>query len=420
MRIAWSFVAVLLVIIMANPIGFSAKDLDPRRLSVLYVGDPLSAYTPFIHMVEDASISASAVMAHHHGGIPLVDIHRWIRIYMPRSYEEYYDRYDVLVMSNAYRRVFTLTQLRWFRDGATEHGLGLVMVAGQESFAASSSRPDASWAGSLVEEVLPVTVPTGYQVIEHNWIRRRTMEVVDHSNEFISSLPYETTPQYMRMPVDGQLVKLKEGGNLLARWKMPELGNPPLYVTWEIGKGRTFAVMHGWTHPGSQGGARYFTKWEYYPDYAINLVHYLARWPLSTEYLTIHQYRERVHSLFLRRGMLLSLIEFVESFGGNPGQINDELRAFDSMVEAGQEHYLDRDYQRALDSAQSALDRMSEIEDLSIRVKNQALLWIYITEWLTVTGTGLLCGLALWTLMIRRRLYKGVGITRLQRRISES
>jgi len=38
--------------------------------------------------------------------------------------------------------------------------------------------------------------------------------------------------------------------------------------------------------------------------------------------------------------------------------------------------------------------------------------WIYTIEWLAVTATLMLSGIALWELMIRRRIYREVEITR--------
>ena len=47
-------------------------------------------------------------------------------------------------------------------------------------------------------------------------------------------------------------------------------------------------------------------------------------------------------------------------------------------------------------------------------LKQRALFWIYLTEWLAVTAVLLLSGFVLWTLMIRRRLYGEVRSTRLR------
>jgi hypothetical protein len=49
---------------------------------------------------------------------------------------------------------------------------------------------------------------------------------------------------------------------------------------------------------------------------------------------------------------------------------------------------------------------------LALEARDAALFWIFVTEWLVVSGTGLICGFAIWTLMVRRRMYREVGITR--------
>jgi hypothetical protein len=47
-----------------------------------------------------------------------------------------------------------------------------------------------------------------------------------------------------------------------------------------------------------------------------------------------------------------------------------------------------------------------------VKIRERALLWVYITEWFVVTGTMIICGSVIWALMIRRRLYKEVAVTR--------
>jgi len=39
-------------------------------------------------------------------------------------------------------------------------------------------------------------------------------------------------------------------------------------------------------------------------------------------------------------------------------------------------------------------------------------LWIYLVEWLAVTATMMISGIAVWSLMIRRRYFKEVRSTR--------
>lgn len=396
--------------------------MDPRQVSVLYIGDPVWGYTPFHPMNEDAFTVVSPISAYHHGGyaVQLSDIRRYVRMYMPRSYEQYTDSYDVVVFSNAYRTAFGAEQHRWFRDGVIEEGMAVLMAAGQDSFAASGSRPDASWRGSMLEEALPVEIPGVPAIIQHNWIRTHTMEVVDHDHPFIASLPFDPVPLFMRVPVDGQLVRLKQEAAQLARWGYPELGNPPLYAFWTVGDGRAFAISHEWTFLSSQGGGRVFAQWDYFGDFAVNLMLYLDERTLPPEYLVTHQYRQQMHTIALDRSMLLSLIDFVDKFGGNTLPIDRELADLDDLVSEAEEGYLDHEFEVALSRSRLVSDRMKEIERLSVRIKNQALTWVYAVEWLSVTGISLVSGVTLWGLMIRRRLYREVGSTRLTQAADQS
>jgi len=405
---------MVLILLLGPGSVLGAAGLDPRRVSVLYIGDPYPGISPYLAMVEDAFIQVSPIRAYYHGGgaMPLKDVFKFMRLYMPRSYDEFTRNHDVLILSDAYRQAFTDGQHRWFRDCVLEGGFGLAMVAGLDSFWASSSRPEANWQGSFTEEVLPVEIPTGTPEIKHNWLRQNTMEVLMPDHEFMASLPYEPRPGYMKLPVDGQLVWLKPGADQLARWISPRFGNPPLYVTWDVGEGRTFAMLHDWTGSGGEGGGAYFHRWEYYRDYAINLVLYLARRGLYPDHAVVHQYREEVHGLAIGRSLLLSLLDFIDRFGGNTRRIDEEISVLNTMLSETQNRYLDHDFEAALAGARETLGMLREIEDLSVRVKNQALLWVYVVEWLSVTGAALLSGTIAWTLMVRRRLYREVGLTR--------
>ena len=55
-----------------------------------------------------------------------------------------------------------------------------------------------------------------------------------------------------------------------------------------------------------------------------------------------------------------------------------------------------------------------ETMDEAIKARNAAAFWIFFTEWCVVTGTSLFAGALIWMLMIRRRLYREVAITRMR------
>ena len=59
-----------------------------------------------------------------------------------------------------------------------------------------------------------------------------------------------------------------------------------------------------------------------------------------------------------------------------------------------------------------AFEGVRRVSDESVAMKEKALFWIYMVEWSTVTGTCVFTGFVVWTLMVRKRLYREVSTTR--------
>ncbi len=58
------------------------------------------------------------------------------------------------------------------------------------------------------------------------------------------------------------------------------------------------------------------------------------------------------------------------------------------------------------------MDSIALATDLALKAKDEAMLWVYVIEWLTVSGTAMITGSVLWTLMIRKAAYRPVAVTR--------
>ena len=58
------------------------------------------------------------------------------------------------------------------------------------------------------------------------------------------------------------------------------------------------------------------------------------------------------------------------------------------------------------------LEGFQALSEESMELKERAFFWIYFVEWLAVSGTLLICVMVLWSLMVRRRLYRQVEVTR--------
>jgi hypothetical protein len=54
------------------------------------------------------------------------------------------------------------------------------------------------------------------------------------------------------------------------------------------------------------------------------------------------------------------------------------------------------------------------LSDDAVKLKSRALRWVYLTEWLVTTGTLLASGYVAYSLLVRRRLYREIGTTRLR------
>ena len=110
---------------------------------------------------------------------------------------------------------------------------------------------------------------------------------------------------------------------------------------------------------------------------------------------------------------MLALMEFVDRFGADTRTIGKSLLEFDSLLDGAQDSYLVSEYETASATLSEAMDLISGLEKQALVLKDRALLWIYLVEWLAVSATFLISGAIVWEIMVGRRLYRAVGTTRI-------
>ena len=93
-------------------------------------------------------------------------------------------------------------------------------------------------------------------------------------------------------------------------------------------------------------------------------------------------------------------------------KLQDQKSRIDRMMDEARESYLQGLYEDALDQAHAVHDAVGDLELRCMKLKDQALLWVYMTEWAAVSGTGMIAGYILFLLLLRRRLYREVSLTR--------
>jgi len=393
----------LVVLLMPFVAGQTAS-----KVKVLYTGDPFPGQTPYIHMKAEPFLEVTPVQASraHYAGISAQDIMRAIRVYMPRTYESLVRNYDVVIISDSNVDSFTATHRTWFRNAVADDGAGLVMIGGYETFGGVAGNMD--WGVTPVGEVLPVDTVGG--VYEGGKVT-----LLDLNHAFMRSLPWRADLPFL-IRYDCNVVDAREGANVLAVVTLDGGFNKgyknPFFSTWEYRNGTVFAMTGDWT----PGGGAVFLTWEYLPDFATNLMLYCAKRPIPENLDLVHTVRTRMATLAYRRIIITSLIDFVDKFGANPKRIFLALQEADAAGTEAADLYLMQEFDVAKEGAERALQLMDEAEAVADKVKNEALLWVYVSEWLSVTGTSLVCGFLLWTLMIQRRMYKEVAYTQFRGR----
>jgi hypothetical protein len=190
-----------------------------------------------------------------------------------------------------------------------------------------------------------------------------------------------------------------------------EPGSFPHVLGWNYEQGYTWSMQ-------DMVGSQYWLP-EYNPyasDIIINMIFYSTGRKLPEDVVLVRELRDKYLKYNLEKSLLLSVLEFAEKFGANANKLVNEMNEVDEGRKEGDSHYLSQEYEAAFADFSEAIDELRLLNAKAVRLKDEALLWIYVVEWLSVTGAAIISGSVLWTLMVRRRAYRAVGTTRLEMR----
>jgi len=326
-------------------------------------------------------------------------IRRSMRVYMPRTWEQVTGRYDVIILSDANVKSFETRHLEWFAQGVEEGGLGLAMVGGFESFGGHGYQ---SWGDTTVGNILPVLCPDQYNA-------EGQIEILRRQNPVVSNLPWETlgSSDYF----GGNIVIPKEGSELVANMRTGSK-RYPLLVWWDAGEGRSFAMAADWTPAAGTA----FMRWEYYGDFCVNLVLFTGMAEVPGDIELVHSVRDVLRQCVQTSNYLYATIDFAERFGASPRQPEETALEARELIQQARALYLGYEFESAHSTALQALNRFERGLEEALQARETALYWIYVIEYLVVTGTCMISGTVIYMLMIRRRLYRPSELTRLSGR----
>jgi len=390
-------------LVLFSPSVF-AKELkrDPETgvIRVIYIGMPFGAPSPYQVFKYDPLLSTLPIQGNLWGIAPSL-IRRSMRLYMPRTQKDLVTKYDIIGLDDASYMSFPPQTIKWMRDGLIEDGLGIFMAGGFESFGGGAGFP--SWDNTVLRDVLPVKCTEEYGPDGKN-------VVVDFEDEFIKSVPWD---EYGQHNVFGgyNIVQLKQGANQLSKVIRLGMGGgeDPGWVWWDIGKGRFFASA-----PGLRGGSagKGFIRWKNYPDFVSNMVYFLAGLKPPENIQLLHAVRARLRDIHDERQTIIGMIDFISKFGADTRKVDRALLEADMKFKEVKRYFVNLDLEKSKAAADQVYGILEEAYQRALEAKDAALFWIFVTEWLVVSATGLIVGSVLWALMVRRRLYREVGVTR--------
>ncbi len=387
--------------------------LQDGRIGVLYISDPVRAWSfDFMRTEPIFSLTFVAASLRGFGGWHIDDVHRAIRLYLPRNHKDLVTRFDVIVLDNANRRALNPGQIELLARGVREAQRGLLMTGGWESFGGTGAG-QPPWGETAVGKLLPT------EDVENAFIESGRVAITHETHEFVASLPWNRKSPFMgKWPHN--LVTVKHGGQQLAHTdrNAPLYGGEdhPLFVTWEIPEGaRVFActgeiALMAYTH--SALGVNYVC-WDYYGDFISNLMIYLAKRPVPQDVDLVHAVRTEAFRSRTRISLMMGLIEFIENFGANTQNLLSKIDEVEEEISEGISEYIDLHFEELLSRYERIGGMLDELEERAMEAKHRALLWVYVVEWLVVMGTAMIVGFVVWSLMVRRKLFREVRVTRI-------
>ena len=399
---------LLLLTVAIGSVGGQPK-VDPQTglIRLLYMGDALMEpgfVTPII--AQDPMIRMTPVPVEFLTGkyASIQEAARGLRLYFPRVKQQVVDGYDVVIIADAREPFFPRRFQGWIKEGVIDYGLGFLMAGGPQSFGGYEAWGHPSWEGSLVGDILPVNCLRDWR-----WANYRYHLVPDPAHEdhpLVRNIPWRQVFLFCR-----NRVTEKPGSVVVGRADRYPAGSPILTYM-DIGKGRSEAFVFDWGGNGPQD----FHRWTYAPIVLSSMIYYAAKVKIPEDTSMFLRLRNQINKYFSLRMYVLSVIDFAEAFGANMNKAEAALKEADEEKRAVVKLYVEGRYEESLAKIASSLEHLEEVSRLAIQAKDQALTWVYIIEWFTVTGTGMLCGGILWTLMVRRSAYREVATTRFGRR----
>jgi len=400
-------VALLLILSMLLPACYAGE-----RINMLIAGNIGLINVLKTFFDNEPLVTYHAVPAYDPGatfGLSENDIVKMIRLYFPRTYKEM-KGYDIIILTQPEYYHFTPKQDQMMYDAIRE-GAGGINDASVFSIVSGIAE---SWSNSLTQRAFPNDAPavTAKSCGEASGLFFQVI-INRNANEAILTTFIPFGVEKVSVYAVSRMVIHRQGSDLLA-WQLGNFfqGKVDYMAAWNYEKGRTITtgdfMGSGWLGYPSSPDAN-----QYSPEILMNMLFWLTKRNLIQDVELFHRIKSGFADYKSRMTVLISLKDFIEKFGANTQRIQEEIEALQTMYNNAAAAYMDQDFAEAEKELDDGFERFAQAEAVARKVKESALLWVYIIEWLVSSSTLFISGFILWTLMVKRRLYREVKATRL-------
>ncbi len=403
---------------------------DP--LEVLCIVPSGTYYYNQIHFRDEPLVDPTFIPASEWQGFTDVmfssdQVRRHIRKYFPRSYDELVEEYEFIMFrpGGGHITCSYLSPGQWemMREAVEKGGLGGLapgsVLGALAQFAEQWAR--CSFSDAFPNDADGVIAASSGRISLRSVFRERTV-----INEDLTLPPVFTPYKDLLSPQQGSNpLMISRPGSQTYVWAVTENRYPgyhcfgpgtyPFVLGWRYGEGYTWSLA---------GCCRYgiFLKqgvytdgpYVYGRDALYGMLYYSTGRESPEDVVMVHNLRESFGEYAEAMAFIYAMIDFVEKYEVNTNHLFLRADALRDKWREGRRLYFAQEWEDSRTILEQLVRDVRVFTKETLRFKDEALLLVYVMEWLAVTGTFLFSGFVLWSLMVRRRLYREVEQIRLK------
>ncbi len=342
-------------------------------------------------------------------GLSENDSRKFVRQYFPRTQKELNARFQFIVMPDTKISPFTGQQIMWMKEGMESHGIGGFVTVGADLAGAY----EWEWVNSPLHDVLPSSIKGHYRVGSTfkivilkedppvlSMFRQYNIENFIGSCPCSRNYPKEGSTVWADADYIGESIQYP----WLTEWKLGTSGGHVWVASDDLD--------HQWWWPG---GMRFQSTNPYSGDVFLNIIYYSAGRVLPDDINVVHAMRRSLSLYQTQRLMIRGTIEWAEKLGANTRRAEMALGDAEEVYRTAVDLYVSGEYDESAAYLENAVAAAENAQEVAFKTKEGAMFYIYAVEWLVTTGVLLLSGSVLYSLMVRRRLYREVATTGFRR-----